>query len=428
MVFPSLSLDSFVVTFPFEVLQVPSDILPDSANPVQLLISVEMDNNNNVNEEQPYDGLANSDNEEDSGKCVYTFIRVPSDLSSRCQRVYGWNATVAERAIVGYKQFMILKRRQLLENDDDKGEFESPCITTPILPPPVIHCVWQQHLLYTRHYGKFCRDFCREGLFISDRCTDATTGCTQQSSSMIIIEHNPEDDDPLLVREQKEQNSQYIGNATGNGRSRESLLDGEPSNARIVQRDDIEHDWESRIKATQEMWKETFQPAKPVDLSSRVWSFELSSDCSLLNKKVGLLGAAPADDTNNDESNNNDDDADESDRPRKRGRRAQVSRERGTEPLTIIARRYRQRENNEINRNNSNRLYTETYFRILPTTKLGKLFKTYDDMLWRENEVDPQTTYLFGDRIVKPTDTAYDLGMTEMDALIVSQSALIDGM
>ena len=161
------------------------------------------------------------------------------------------------------------------------------------------------------------------------------------------------------------------------------------------------------------------------------------------NRSVNNDEDIHSDDSGDEENGGDDDAADEEELPRKRPRRTQTSQQSVSDSLTIIARRYHREDNDELNHNSNNRRYSDLYFRILPTTKMEKLFTKYDDIQERHIQQNvglnnnagrrlrppvplPPTTFLFGSRIVQPTDTATSLGMTEHDMIIATESAYIE--
>ena len=409
-----------------------------------------MENNHIKQEEkQPLD---NKDPSTNNNQPDDSYLQIPPNLPLRCQRVYGWDAAFTERAIAGYQQFMTLKQ---IQQQQQQQQLQLPGGHTKwVLPPPVVHRVWQQHLLDVGQYVTACRDYC-DGM---------------------ILEHHPEDDDPLVLRaalqQQQQQNtnlqdSQNVGQNRSKKRRANRRRPPNSTAARMIQNDntDMKYIWESRIRATQELWKETF-PSLPASSwlesdNNSVWSYQHAPDSSLLfmdpNQKVkskkesdndNVANGNNNDHTKNGDYNTDDDDDDDEieDRAaRKRRRRTRVSPpESGTDPLTIVARRYHQTHNNNNNNNNNyDRPYSDLYFRILPTTKMSKLFAKFvehdtdlreqlleqqqqDDGRFRRPPVLPPMTFFFQNRIVQPKDTAHSLGMMDSDMMVVSQSAFID--
>jgi hypothetical protein len=65
-------------------------------------------------------------------------------LMTRCQFVWNWSLVFCQRVLMGYKEFLELKR----ESNDLGG--------SKIIPSTVIHQMWQQHILDTHHYRQDC--------------------------------------------------------------------------------------------------------------------------------------------------------------------------------------------------------------------------------------------------------------------------------
>ena len=367
----------------------------------------------------------NSNNNNNNNQEAVTYLRIPDNLAARCQDVHGWHADYTKRAITGYLQFMVLKKRQQLSQraaaDSNKATKKTPVLS--VLAPIVVYCVWKLHILDICHYMAACREYCSDGVDTAD------------DTSGMILEHDPEEDD--LLR----------------------LID--------ISQDGNDESWASRVCGTYELARQTFPSLKASFFrSGGVWAYQHAPDSLLLadeknqKKKAKKEGdddddaAADDDKYNNDNDNNDNDDEnnhtdDDDDKveglaaSRKRQRRTQASLfEPRTEPLTIFARRYHQPENNTRSRNYS--LFSDTYFRILPTTKMSKLFAKYvqhnadrreqmeqqpvqrDDGGVRLRPVVPPMTFLFRNRIIKPKDTAHRLGMVDHDMVVVCQSAVVE--
>ncbi|CAB9497234.1 expressed unknown protein [Seminavis robusta] len=74
-------------------------------------------------------------------------LQLPATLAAGCAESYGWTEEFTARAITGYRQFMKLKLN--LEDWD----------ATQLAPSAAVEEVWQQHILYTTHYAKACKDY-----------------------------------------------------------------------------------------------------------------------------------------------------------------------------------------------------------------------------------------------------------------------------
>ena len=73
---------------------------------------------------------------------------VPDNFADRCAREYGWEFSMANKAIQGYQDLMKLKKL----HQDWEGKILSPS--------SIVDKVWHLHLLDNLHYNKACRDFC----------------------------------------------------------------------------------------------------------------------------------------------------------------------------------------------------------------------------------------------------------------------------
>ena len=249
---------------------------------------------------------------------------------------------------------------------------------TLLSPPPMLQRVWQQHILDVHHYAAACEEYCSH-----------------------LIHHNPDDGVYSLAH----------------GRMGE----------------DLDEDADGRIRATQALVE-----ASSVVLDSDIWSFTAPVDDQEAARRNGKEGAEKLltrkrlrteEETNSDNENEDNNSA---------------IKKPGSEPLTIFARRYRRRraENNDNDNhhhhNHHEPLFTDLYFKILPTTKMSKLFQKfaehagmhdpdmYNHHNHNNNGDEPTLTFLFHNQVVQPTDTAYSLGMKETDMMIVSQSAAIE--
>lgn len=72
---------------------------------------------------------------------------LPHALKERCLREYFWTDDFTEKALLAYRQFMVLK----YNNDDYDATILSPSV--------VVDKVWHQHLLDVKHYVQACHDF-----------------------------------------------------------------------------------------------------------------------------------------------------------------------------------------------------------------------------------------------------------------------------
>ncbi|KAL3936311.1 MAG: hypothetical protein SGBAC_008342 [Bacillariaceae sp.] len=67
-----------------------------------------------------------------------------SRLLQRCQQVMSWSPTFSKRVLMGYKDFLEMKR--------DADDFEG----NKIVPSMVVHQMWRQHILDTHNYNQDC--------------------------------------------------------------------------------------------------------------------------------------------------------------------------------------------------------------------------------------------------------------------------------
>ncbi|CAJ1941614.1 unnamed protein product [Cylindrotheca closterium] len=67
-----------------------------------------------------------------------------SRLLRRCQQVMNWSPTFSHRVLMGYMDFLEMKK--------DANDFEG----NQIVPSTVVHQMWRQHILDTHNYTKYC--------------------------------------------------------------------------------------------------------------------------------------------------------------------------------------------------------------------------------------------------------------------------------
>lgn len=158
---------------------------------------------------------------------------------------------------------------------------------------------------------------------------------------------------------------------------------------------------------------EAHQKAHHLQLEGDIWSFDKNDSKVASFKKLAASRkrrrAAPAA-AAAPEANNNDDNT--------------KKQQPGTTPLTIFARRYHSRgdapNNGQIGQGG---FHSDLYFRILPTTRMSRLFSKFSEHAGLQGEA---LTFLFQNKLVQPTDSAHSLGMKEGDMMHASQSATVE--
>lgn len=74
-------------------------------------------------------------------------LELPPDFLQSCMRQQGWDQTFAEKAILGYRQFIKLKLK--------KKDWHA----TRLSPSSVIDLVWHDHILHVEQYVQACQSY-----------------------------------------------------------------------------------------------------------------------------------------------------------------------------------------------------------------------------------------------------------------------------
>jgi hypothetical protein len=310
-------------------------------------------------------------------------------LTRRCIRAYGWDKALCERAVVGYGQFMALKRYK----EDWKGSV--------FAPPPVIDRVWQMHVLDTQRYATWCKVAGRHMVhYCPDNYLDDKQQLQQEDYHVTRIRHT--------VEEMKKFFAIDTTDIVWSFAKEEEEASGK------------------KKRKAEDHGSEDDENEKDDDEDEEAVNEEKKSP----RKRQHCRGSAASSSSSTSSNSSSDESDDVSSVPGLPSQQQQqpalpLSRQ----PLTIFV---RWGQNPDPNRSQ------DLYFKIRPDTKMQRVFDRYT-IYWNDavanlpaaarggdTETMQDFVFFFGSRMVRPTDTASSLGLVADDMLYATRCSAVE--
>jgi len=339
-------------------------------------------------------------------------IGIPPRLKYRLRSVYFWTEDFTQRAIQAYIQFMNLKvarcdwglNPDIHSNSTAMNSMES---ILQLAPPVVIDQVWQQHVLHTQHYYEACMGLCGRIIHYDPQQYDATkngfnywAGWGTKPSKLGFTDH---------VQRARETTTEAARDICATPAELE-LWSFRAGPGEIDDHDSEKKPRARKRKASDEQQAEDEGDDEEDPYKTRPWTDTAAGNVAAVADRISRLPVAaslpspPAP-------------APASTRP---------------DPLTIFVRRFLHSPDRiqQLNHNYQQaqqqqqpHQYTDLYFKLLPTTKMQKVFSRFTVHYGLEPGA---FVFFYGSKRVPLTSTPASLGMVDGEMLYATQCAAVE--